>query len=256
MAKETTMNRVQGKVAVITGGAAGVGRASALQLAAEGARVVITDVDEERGHALAREIGAQATFVRHDIGNEADWQHVMAQAQQIGPVGVLVNNAGIYATGTIEDTSLEQWRKLQRVNGEGTFLGCKYGVAAMRAAPSGSIINLSSAAALGGMSTLAAYSATKGAITALTRSVAAHCKQQGYRIRCNSIHPGGIATDMTRALRADLGAAAVGIDADPRAGFCEPSDVAYMVAYLASDESRFVNGAELRIDNALLTTCM
>jgi 3(or 17)beta-hydroxysteroid dehydrogenase len=256
MAKETSMNRVQGKVAVITGGAAGVGRASALQLAAEGARVVITDVDEERGHALAREIGGQATFVRHDIGNEADWQHVMAQAQQIGPVGVLVNNAGIYATGTIEDTSLEQWRKLQRVNGEGSFLGCKYGVAAMRAAPSGSIINLSSTAALGGMSTLAAYSATKGAITALTRSVAAHCKQQGYRIRCNSIHPGGIATDMTRALRADLGAAAVGIDADPRAGFCEPSDVAYMVAYLASDESRFVNGAELRIDNALLTTCM
>lgn len=250
------MNRVQGKVAVITGGAAGVGRASVLQLAAEGARVVITDIDEERGQALAREIGSQAVFVRHDISDEADWQRVMAEAQQIGPVGVLVNNAGIYATGTIEDTSLALWRKLQRINGEGTFLGCKYGVAAMRAAPSGSIINLSSTAALGGMSTLAAYSGTKGAITALTRSVAAYCKQKGYRIRCNSIHPGGIATDMTRDLRAELGAAAAGFDADPRSGFCDPADVAHMVTYLASDESRFVNGAELRIDNALLTTCM
>lgn len=250
------MQRVQGKVAIVTGGAAGVGRAAALALAAEGAFVVVTDIDEERGHVLVQQIGAQARFVRHDIGVEADWQEVMASAQRLGPVGVLVNNAGIYATGTIEETSLALWQKLHRVNGDGTFLGCKYGLAAMRSSPSGSIINLSSAAALGGMSTLAAYSATKGAITALTRSVAAHCKQQGYRIRCNSIHPGGIATDMTRELRAGLGDAASSFDTDPRAGFCDPADVAHMVTYLASDESRFVNGAEFRIDNALLATCI
>jgi 3(or 17)beta-hydroxysteroid dehydrogenase len=250
------MKRVQGKVAVITGGAAGVGRACVLQLAAEGARVVITDIDEERGQTLARDIGEQAMFVRHDISVEEDWRHVMASGQRFGPLGILVNNAGIYATATIEETSLELWRKLQRVNGEGTFLGCKYGLAAMRAAPSGSIINMSSTAALSGMSTLAAYSATKGAITALTRSVAAHCRQSGYRIRCNSIHPGGIATDMTRELRQTLGEAAKGFDDDPRAGFCDAADVASMVTYLASDESRFVNGAELRIDNALLVTCV
>jgi len=245
--------RVEGKIAIVTGAASGVGKEDALLLARHGARVVLTDRNEESGRAVAREIGDAAIFVPHDISSETDWQHVMATTQdRFGAPDVLVNNAGILALGTVEDTTLELWQNIMRVNAEGYFLGCKYGVAAMKAR-GGSIINMSSVAAIGGMAAFCAYSASKGAVTALTRSVAAHCKQQGYRIRCNSIHPDGILTPMTAAMLPAGGgadAAASKGGRDPMSRMADPRDIANFVLFLASDESRFINGAELRIDNA------
>jgi len=248
------MNRVKDKVAVITGAASGVGRADALLLAREGARVVLSDVNEEAGRALAREIGDAALFVRHDIAEEDQWRQVIAAAQErFGRLDVLVNNAAICPVGTIEETSLEQWRKVMRTNGDGYFLGCKYGVEAMKGnAEGGSIIVMSSVAALGGLPPMCAYTGSKGAVTALARNVAMHCKRSGYRIRCNSIHPDGIWTPMTQAIAPGLDPEALGIGTDPMARMCEATDVANLVLFLASDESRFVNGAELRIDNAQL----
>jgi 3(or 17)beta-hydroxysteroid dehydrogenase len=248
------MNRVKDKVALITGAASGVGKADALLLAAEGARVVLTDVDEDAGRAVAREIGDTALFVRHDIADEADWQRAIdATLQRFGRLDVLVNNAAICPIGTIEDTSLELWRKVMRVNGDGYFLGCKHGVQAMKGnAGGGSIVVMSSVAALGGLAPMCAYTGSKGAVTALARSVAIHCKRSGYRIRCNSIHPDGIWTPMTQAMLPNVDPATLGIGSDPMARMCDPMDVAQLVLFLASDESRFVNGAELRIDNAQL----
>ncbi|MFC3106575.1 SDR family oxidoreductase [Undibacterium arcticum] len=252
------MNRVKDKVAIITGAASGVGKADALLLAAEGARVVLTDVNEEAGREVAREIGDAALFVRHDIAEENDWQKVIAATQEtFGQLDVLVNNAAICPIGSIEDTSIETWRMVLRTNADGYFLGCKFGVEAMKNNEAGgSIIVMSSVAALGGLSMMCAYTGSKGAVTALTRSVAVHCKRSGYKIRCNSIHPDGIWTPMTQAMMPDLDPAALGIGTDPMARMCDPKDVANLVLFLASDESRFVNGAELRIDNAQLISSL
>ncbi|MDF3839190.1 SDR family oxidoreductase [Cupriavidus basilensis] len=246
-------NRVEGKIAIVTGAASGVGREDALLLAREGARVVLTDLNEEAGHAVAREIGDAAIFVPHDIASEAGWQQVMKRTQErFGTPGVLVNNAAVLALGSVEDTTLEQWQRVMRINADGYFLGCKYGVGAMKES-GGVIVNMSSVAALGGMGVFCAYSASKGAVAALTRSVAAYCKQRGYKIRCNSVHPDGILTPMTAALMqgaADTPATHEQAGGDPMQRMCLPGEVANLVLFLASDESRFVNGAELRIDNA------
>ncbi|KWR91095.1 SDR family oxidoreductase [Cupriavidus sp. IDO] len=248
------MHQVRDKVALVTGAASGVGRADALLLAAEGARVVLSDVNEEAGQALAREIGDAALFVRHDIASEEDWRKAMAATQhRFGRLDVLVNNAAICPLGSIEETSLDAWRQVMRVNADGYFLGCKFGVEAMKGNPAGgSIVVMSSVAALGGLPMMCAYSGAKGAVTALMRSVAVHCKRNGYRIRCNSIHPDGVWTPMTQALVPDLDPATLGIGTDPMARMCQPEDVANLVLFLASDASRFINGAELRIDNAQL----
>lgn len=246
-------NRVEGKIAIVTGAASGVGKEDALLLAREGARVVLTDLNEEAGQAVAREIGDAAIFVPHDIASEAGWQQVMKRTQdRFGTPGVLVNNAAVLALGSVEDTTLEQWQRVMRINADGYFLGCKYGVDAMKAS-GGVIVNMSSVAALGGMGAFCAYSASKGAVAALTRSVAAYCKQRGYKIRCNSVHPDGILTPMTAALMqgaADAPATHEQQGGDPMQRMCLPGDVANLVLFLASEESRFVNGAELRIDNA------
>ncbi|MRV72070.1 glucose 1-dehydrogenase [Duganella sp. FT92W] len=248
--------RVKGKVVLVTGAASGVGKENALLLAAEGAKVVLTDVNEEGVQAVAQEIGDNAYAMAHNIASEGDWQRVVvATLERFGRLDVLVNNAAILAMGTIESTTLEDWQKIQRINAEGYFLGCKYGVQAMKQ-HGGAIINMASLAALAGMAHFCAYSASKGAVTALTRSVAAHCKQQRYNIRCNSIHPDGILTAMVMSL---MGAAAKGeqaevkVEGDPMARMCMPKDIANLVLFLASDESRFINGSELRIDNGQLS---
>ena len=247
------MNRVQNKVAIVTGGASGVGREDALLLAREGARVVITDVNEAAGRAVAAEIGDAALFMRHDIASEADWKSVVdSTVQRFGRLDVLVNNAAILQIGSIEDTTLEMWQKVQGVNADGYFLGCKYAVLQMKANGGGSIVNMSSLAGLAGMSGFAAYSASKGSVTALTRSVAAYCKGRGYNIRCNSIHPDGIKTPMFASVADQIDPKMLNITADAMARMCEPIDVANVVLFLASDESRFVNGAEIRVDNGYL----
>jgi 3(or 17)beta-hydroxysteroid dehydrogenase len=252
------MGRVQNKVAIVTGAASGVGKEDAILLAREGAKVVLTDVNEEAGRAVAKEIGAeQALFVRHDIASEEDWIRAIGTTKEtFGGLDVLVNNAAILAQATIEETTLELWQKIQRINSDGYFLGCKYGLEAMKERPSGSIVNMSSMAGIGGVSSFCAYSASKAAVAGLTRTVAAHCRAKLYKIRCNSIHPDGIATPMVFNLHKDKNAPPANVrEKDPKqlqARFCQPTDIANLVLFLASDESRFINGAEMRIDNGYL----
>jgi 3(or 17)beta-hydroxysteroid dehydrogenase len=247
------MGRVQDKVAVITGAASGVGREDAILLAREGAKVVLTDLNEEAGRKVAAEIGDQALFLRHDISNEDDWKAVMAAAtDKFGGVDVLVNNAGILQAGSIEDTTLEQWRTVQRVNSDGYFLGCKYGVLAMKTRKSGSIVNMSSISAIVGMSAFCAYSASKGAVAALTRNVAIHARRFDLKIRCNSIHPDGIKTPMVANLHATAKPGQMAEVKDIKqqmSRMADAKDIANVVLFLASDESRFINGAELHVDN-------
>jgi 3(or 17)beta-hydroxysteroid dehydrogenase len=246
-------DRVAGRVAIVTGGASGIGAESARRLAAEGARVTLTDVDEPGGRRVAAEIGAAAAFLAHDVRIEADWQRVIGDVlRRHGRLDVLLNNAGIVLAATVEDTTLEQWERIQAVNATGVFLGCKHAIPAMRASGGGSIVNVSSLAGLRGTSIYAAYSASKGAVRALTKSVAAHCVERGDPIRCNSIHPGGVSTPMVHRLLAGPGRDPAGA-CDPEAfarelGMGLPIDIANLVVYLASGESRYVNGAEIAID--------
>lgn len=243
--------RVAGKVALITGGASGVGRASALLLAREGARVVISDIDVESGQALAEEIGPSALFIQHDASSEADWARVIDTLRlRYGQLDILFNNAGILLKGDIEHTSYSDWQRVQRINSDSVFLGCRAAIALMKEGAGGSIINMSSIAGVAGRDDYTAYSASKGAVAALSRTVAVLCRRRKYRIRCNSLHPDGILTPMTTAtLPAGLDPWSLTIDADPMGRMCLPEDVAAIVLFLASEESRAINGIELRIDS-------
>ncbi|HUR41181.1 MAG TPA: glucose 1-dehydrogenase [Verrucomicrobiae bacterium] len=254
------MGRVQDKVAIVTGGASGVGKADCILFAREGAKVVVTDIDEKNGEAVAKEIAAKggtAIFVKHDVSSEASWESlVKLTAEKFGGLDILVNNAAILAVGTIEDTSLELFQKIQRVNNEGVFLGCKHGYAAMKQRGAGSIVNMSSISGIGGSSSFVAYSASKGAVAAMTRSIAAHSRMNHLKIRCNSVHPDGIKTPMVFNLPTHAGSKQPQVrQNDPKqvlARFSEPEDIANLVLFLASDESRMIQGAELRIDNGYL----
>lgn len=253
------MARLQNKVAIITGAAGGLGREDALLFAREGARVVITDINETDGRAVAAEIGGAAMFIRHDISSEAGWQEVIKSTEeQFGGVDILVNNAAVLAYGTIEDTTLEQWQTIMRVNADSYFLGCKYAVAAMKKRGGGSIVNMSSLAGIGGLSSFCAYSASKGAVAAMTRSIAIWSKRFKLNIRCNSVHPDGIKTPMISKLFENLkpGAPPEVKDMDETMSrMADPIDIANLVLFLASDESRFINGTEMRIDNGWLINC-
>ncbi|WP_409279408.1 SDR family oxidoreductase [Pseudomonas defluvii] len=242
--------RVHGKVALVTGGAKGIGRASARLLAAEGAQVLISDIDVVAGEALADEIGPAAAFIRHDASSEVEWKQVMAHLRErYGRLDILLNNAGILLSGSIEETSVQDWQKVMRVNADSVFLGCREGIALMKEG-GGSIINLSSIAALAGRDDFMAYSASKGAVAALSRSVAVLCRRRKYRIRCNTLHPDGVLTDMTSGgFPQGVDPARLTIDSDPMNRMCLPEDVAASVLFLASDESRAINGVELRIDS-------
>ncbi len=241
------MGRVSGMVVIVTGAASGLGEADAQLLAAEGASVVLTDVDEKLGRAASARI-PNSMFIRHDVRDESHWKAVIAQTvAQFGGLHVLVNNAGIVEFHTIEDTSLEEYRRLNAVMSEGTFLGCKYAIPAIARSGGGSIINMSSIAAIKGLSTIPSYSAAKGAILSLTRSVAIHCQEKGYNIRCNALLPGGHRTPMTEAALALLPPDYVGLD-QIRKGQGEPEDVANLVLFLASAESKRITGASIVID--------
>ncbi|NND67264.1 MAG: glucose 1-dehydrogenase [Halioglobus sp.] len=251
------MGRVEGKVAIVTGAASGMGRADALLLAAEGAKVVVTDLNAVDGQAVADQIGDSAIFLPLNVADEDNWQSVVAATvENFGRLDILVNNAGMMLMGNVLDTSLEDWRKVNAVNSDGVFLGCKHAIPAMAASGGGSIVNMSSVAAISGQSFVAAYTASKGAVRALTKNIAMFCKEQKNGVRCNSVHPDGVKTPMVVKVATGKDTATQEeIDELGKFGnMCEPEDVANLVLFLASDESRFINGAEMLIDNASTIT--
>ena len=240
--------RLEGKVALISGGARGMGAEEALLFAREGARVVIGDVLEE-GRDIAAQIGGgQAIFVRLDVTREADWQRAVSMAEEVYKrLDILVNNAGVSAVGGIEDTTVEEWDRVMEVNAKGVFLGTKYAIPAMQRSGGGSIINISSQLGIVAMNESSPqYIASKGAVRLLTKSTALQYAADG--IRCNSVHPGPIVTPMTEGRRSDDAVRELMESRIPLGRYGEAIDVAYGVLYLASDEASFMTGSELVID--------
>ncbi len=252
------MNRVDGKVALVTGGARGIGGETARQLAQAGARVAITDVLAAEGQALAEELGADALFLQHDVTSEAEWAHVVGETVgQLGGLDILVNNAGVWERTVIEETPVEQFDRICAVNLKGVFLGTKHGIAAMKTRPaeadSASIINLSSTAGLVGSATSAVYSMTKGGVRLFTKSTAIEVRARGYNIRCNSVHPGATESAMQDDILATSNMTAAEIETHkatrtPLGRFGQPLDIAQAILFLASTDSAFMTGSEVVVD--------
>ncbi|MBL0122985.1 MAG: glucose 1-dehydrogenase [Betaproteobacteria bacterium] len=253
------MDRFHDKVCMITGGGGGIGRATALSFAHEGAQVVVTDLDVEAGAAVAQEINAaqgdgRALYLPHEVTSPAEWDSVIAAVlARYERLDVLVNNAGILIKGSIEDATLEQWHKLLRVNTDSAFLGCQAAVRVMKGKGGGAIVNVSSITGLSARSDYVGYVASKHAMLGLSRAVAIHCRQKRYGIRCNSVHPDGVLTAMTLSqLPPGVDAELLCMDRDPMQRQCRPQDVADAILFLASAQARAINGTELRVDGGQL----
>lgn len=243
------MGKLTGKVAIITGGASGLGAEDARVLAAEGAKVVITDVQDELGAQVAASIPG-ALYLNHDVRSESRWAEVVAETiKAFGRLDILVNNAGLVRFATIEDMSYADYKIQMDVMVDGMFLGCKAAIPHMSKDGSGSIINMASVAGLKGLSSIPAYSAAKAGIIGMTRSIAVHCREQGYKIRVNSLAPGGIVTPMTAQALAELPAGSAGLEQTANHGMGQPIDIAKMVLYLACDDGRHITGTNIVIDN-------
>lgn len=248
------MGRVAGKTALITGAASGLGLADAKLLAAEGAKVVLTDLNADRGAAVAAEIGHGAVFMKHDVSSEADWKRVIVETERaFGGLDILVNNAGVVILSSPEDCTLDEFKFANAVMSEGVFLGCKTALPLLKKSAGASIINMSSTASHVGYPIFFAYTAAKGAVRAMTKSIAVHCQAQGYPVRCNSVHAGAIETPMVQQAQGRSGEAPQSIPAGvlPPGSLGAPRDVANLILFLASDEARFITGAEFLIDNGL-----
>jgi len=252
------MNRVDGKIALITGGARGIGGAAARQLVQAGAKVAITDVLVPDGEALTSELGNGSIFLQHDVTDEAAWKHVVGKTvSQFGGLDILVNNAGVWERSVIEEASVEQFDRLCAVNLKGVFLGTKHGINAMKNRPmdadSASIINLSSTAGLVGSSTSAIYSMTKGGVRLFTKSTAIEVRARGYNIRCNSVHPGATESAMQNDILATSNMTAAEIETHkttrtPMGRFGQPLDIAQAILFLASNDSSWMTGSEMVVD--------
>lgn len=252
------MGRLENKVAIVTGASKGLGEADARLFVREGAKVVLTDVDAEAGEKVASELGDAARFVKQDVRDAESWDQLIAQTMDdFGQLDILVNNAGVVEVGTIETQTLEEYNFIMDVSTKGTFLGCQKAIAAMRKSGGGSIVNMASIASVQGEPAVLAYCAAKGAVEAMSRSIAVHCALSKYNIRCNSVHPSGIVTPMVMSMAEKAEAAGMPLPTDekgemlPTSKLGEPNDIANTVLFLASDESKFINGAQIRVDNAM-----
>jgi 3(or 17)beta-hydroxysteroid dehydrogenase len=249
---------LSGQVAIVTGGASGIGAASAALLAENGATVIVADTQESKG---------AGRFVQHDVASEAAWKALLADVlAREGRLDIMVNNAGISGgPGTIETTTVEEWKRVHAVNADGVFLGCKHAIEGMKhtgpdkARSKGSIVNVSSVAGLIGSAGPTAYTASKGAVRLLSKSVALYCAEKKYGIRCNSVHPGGVDTAIFNPLWQLVGReqGKAMIDAvHPIGHMGEPAELGEVILWLASDRSSFVTGAEIVADGGMTTGLM
>ena len=249
------MKRVDGKIALVTGAASGIGRASAMMLADQGARVAVTDINFEGARRVVDQIGDGAVAIAHDVTNEAAWIDALDKTvSRFDGLHVLVNCAGTAIMGSVEDTSLEDWRSLHALDLDSVFLGCKYAIRHIAASGGGSIVNISSISGIIAGHNLAAYNSAKAAVRHLTKSVALHCAREKNNVRCNSVHPAFVDTPILDNLLRQ-GSREDGLEKlarqIPLGVVGTPEDVAHAIIYLASDESRFMTGSELVLDGGV-----
>jgi NAD(P)-dependent dehydrogenase (short-subunit alcohol dehydrogenase family) len=253
------MARMANKVVIITGGASGIGEAAARKFAGEGGRVIITDIQDEKGEAVARDIGG--SYRRHDVASEAAWIALTDSVKsEYGRLDVVVNNAGVFMGGSIEDTTEALWDTVIDVNLKGVMLGCKHAIRIMKdnpGGPSGAIVNVSSITGYVGLATGAAYTASKGGVRLLSKAVAVHVARTYRTIRCNTVHPGVIDTPMNQAAfdaaPDPAGMRAMFAAIQPNGRMTTPAEIADACFFLASDEASSVNGAELLVDGGWLS---
>ncbi len=257
------MPRLEGKIALVTGAAQGIGQAIAALFVSEGATVIVSDINDEAGESVTAELGERAEYLHLDVAEETAWQKAAEHiTDRYGHLDILVNNAGI--TGFLEtagphdpeNLDMASWHKVHEVNLHGTALGCKYGIQLMKSSASASIINVSSRSGMVGIPGAAAYASSKAAMRNHTKTVALFCADKNYPIRCNSLHPAAILTPLWDAMLGEgearekaLQAISAGI---PVGKMGDPMDVAYAAVYLAADESSYVTGSELTIDGGIL----
>ena len=244
--------RLKNKVALITGGAQGFGKGIASKFLAEGASVIITDINKANGEKTASELGV--TFFEHDVGDHKRWEEVVtAVKDQIGKLNILVNNAGIGHMGNVEQTSVEDWDMVHKVDLDSVFYGCKYALPLMRESGMGSIVNISSISGIVAGHNFSAYNSAKAGVRHLTKSVALHCARTTYLVRCNSVHPVFAKTEILEALLSDTSSGMLEkLEKQITVRkLAEIEDIANAVLFLASDESKMITGSELVIDGGL-----